>query len=390
MEDTNDLRAKRFQQRFEEFKRSFEFGRGGDMRFWKQFWEGPKDVESELWKQVGEEIKDKEPGKWKQLEEEAKNVELRLAFLKENFEYQQRFEEFKRSFKFEGDSEKFEKKTTWLFPSGFFPTSLSNLFSAAAHGVLLRLLDPEVDIDKDKELSDILPLCITLVGHGITQVIVRGHPEGSDQMYDVTPQPYQRLLLVDLRRSPKALEKEFKRFLSVEREYHKRARATSFFRKLQRLPNPLRKGIFKLLKPYSSWEIDKSRKRKEARQQLKIWKLKKEHISFAEIAKELNITADTAKHGFYKAYERSQNKKHDPDIIREKFSKVSKETFDGICASCPDKGNYPDCIETCSDALRYIDQDQVKLNWREKPLSEFNTEVEAGHFRDYLQYKNTI
>lgn len=183
--------------------------------------------------------------------------------------------------------------------------------------------------------------------------------------------------------------------MRFERKQHKDARTGDFFREMQKIGKDCGEKVLEILKPYLTWEVDDSRRKPKAWQQLNIWKLRKKHVSFEEIAEKFNIPADTAKHAFYTAYERTQNKKYDPDVMRKAFSKVDKTELEAVCASCPNKGNYPDCIATCPEALRYIDQDQRKLNWRETPLSELapaksGNDMSETDFLDHLQHKNTI
>jgi len=336
---------------------------------------------------------------------EIEKASLQLAYLKENFKYQEAFKKFKGFFQDRNTPREngqenpcsffeFVRCLSSLYRFGISPKSVGLLYLATDHD-LLKLLDPACELDTpDKYVRACLSVMFEPVG--ITQIyppftdqehVVGCESQAIQDIEDLKLKPFERLLKVDLRVKSSQLSKQFNGFLRITSVHHKVVRKVGWIKAFKSLRQWVSREAFE---SHSHWNIDNSREREEAWQQLKIWKLKKNHKSFTEIAKELNITPDTAKHAFYKAYERSQNKKHDPDIIREKFSKVRKETFDGICASCPNKGNYPDCIETCPDALQYIDQDQVKLNWRETPLSELNTTLEDDVFFDRLQYKNTI
>ncbi len=331
------------------------------------------------------------------------SIILCIDFLKENFEYQEAFAELKSCFQDDADRPEFDAFVKKLLPFlsklGFTTPKISSyldgLYSLRtkdrkrAEG-LLELFDPE------KENRELYESLLSWKEFHLPKGVIQILPENKCEDYHLPEAPfkrvsnafegllpYQRLLLIDLRVKKGELEEEFSNFIDIVHLLQREAlQVNTDHPELDK----------RHMKAYSSWEIDKTRERKEAWQQLKIWKLRKKYMGFKEIAEELNIKADTAKHAFYKAYERSQNKKYFPDVLRKKFSKVSRTSLDIICASCPNKGDSLnlDCFTTCPGALRYIKQDQVELNWREKPLSKLVARENYDDFLDHLQYKNSI
>lgn len=335
---------------------------------------------------------------------EIEKASLELAYLKENFKYQETFKEFKGFFQ-DRDTPRengeenpcsffgFERRLSTLYRFGISPKSVSFLYLADDHD-LLKFLDPACELDtQDKYVRVCLSVMFKPVG--ITQIyppFTYKEPVGCESQViqyieDLKLKPYERLLKVDLRVKSLQLRNQFKAFIGTASVHHRVVRKIGWIKDFKSLRQAVSKEEFE---SHSQWDLDISRNRKEALQQLEIWKLIKKHKSLEEVAQELDITPDTAKHAFYKAYERSQNEKYDRDKLKKEFAKVSKEKFDEICASCPRKDDFPDCFETCPDALRYINQDQVNLNWRETPLSEMNAKLDDDVFFDRLQYKNTI
>lgn len=117
--------------------------------------------------------------------------------------------------------------------------------------------------------------------------------------------------------------------------------------------------------------VDHTRARKkEMKQYLEIWRLRKERRKFSEIAHVLQITKDTAKKGFYRAFELTQKQPYDRNL----FSPHIKVTMETLCSDCP---NRKICNILCPDALRFISQDQKPQ--REKLLRE-----DTDQYKDYL------
>jgi hypothetical protein len=172
--------------------------------------------------------------------------------------------------------------------------------------------------------------------------------------------PSQRLLLVDLSRKKGEILEEFKKFLDVVDKFRKR-------------PEDLYNDQWE--KKYTQWKPDKSRERPEVWKQLKIWRMRKERISFSEIAKGLKITEDAAKKSFYKAYERTQGRSYDPDKYRKDGQKINKWDLTKTCQTCPDRRS---CSELCPEIMRFVDQDDGSI--KEKNM-------EDGNLADFTQYK---
>lgn len=147
----------------------------------------------------------------------------------------------------------------------------------------------------------------------------------------------ERLILVDLSRKKTELMAEFKAFLD---QVHQN-------RKSDDIPENWKTH-------YKQWTPDTSRERDEAWDQLKIWRMRKERISFSEIARAMGITQDTAKKAFYKAYERTQGGAYEPDRYRQSGQKINTWGLTMTCQDCP---NRQTCSELCPEIMRFVDQD---------------------------------
>ncbi len=172
--------------------------------------------------------------------------------------------------------------------------------------------------------------------------------------------PSQRLILVDLSRKKGEIMEEFQKFLDVVYKFRKH-------------PEDLYNTQWE--KNYAQWKPDKSRERPEVWKQLKIWRMRKERISFSEIAKGLKITEDTAKKSFYKAYERTQGRPYKPDKYRKNGQKINNWDLTKTCQTCPDRGS---CSELCPEIMRFVNQDDGSI--KEKNMG-------YGKLADFAQYK---
>jgi hypothetical protein len=118
------------------------------------------------------------------------------------------------------------------------------------------------------------------------------------------------------------------------------------------------------------WDIDNSRFRDEAWEQLKIWDLrrKKEIVrrrgsgsvftkrrTFGRISNELKLTEDLVKKRFYRAHEITQGLKYDIEKNRELWI-IRKSELGSECGICEIRDT---CADPCPDVLRFIDQDHV-------------------------------
>jgi hypothetical protein len=119
-------------------------------------------------------------------------------------------------------------------------------------------------------------------------------------------EPYEHVLIVDLRKHKTALQEEFGEFVKQEHSYHKKmsGRASPYMND----------------NTYSMWELD-GRERKEAQDQLEVWKLRKQRMNFGNISAKLDISEDLARKRFYRAFELITGKKYEKtiwqDLIRQ-------------------------------------------------------------------------
>ena len=158
------------------------------------------------------------------------------------------------------------------------------------------------------------------------------HPKrwGSRQ----TLEPWERLFMVDLRAKKKDILADFEKRLSEIYEA-------------------------------DQWQEDVRRYRKEAWTALKVWDLRRQRISFPDVGLKLKISADTAKHAFYRACELTQFKRYDPGALRRELWTIKKAELKKSCDTCPLRNT---CDTLCPDVLPMIDQDQVSL--KEKLLDD--------------------
>jgi hypothetical protein len=143
--------------------------------------------------------------------------------------------------------------------------------------------------------------------------------------------PFERLYKINLRGKPAQILREFKAALASVYAH--------------RGINPA---------AYKEWKQDRSRKREEAWQHLKVWKMRRERKGFIEIARTLEIKTSAAKMSFYKAFEMIEERKYNRDDFRRSYWEIRKEELKRTCATCPDRNN---CTILCPDVLTFINQD---------------------------------
>lgn len=279
--------------------------------------------------------------------EKVEQLKLRLTLLKENFEYQDFFHQF-----IEWEKNKFP---------GVWPGSRFNEFglfglrflkglppSLSLYEKALDLINPQNELNSFPEdlINKILPRAfhdpaisfIELKGSDPKIII---HFNGSrtipiDAIIRIGLKPWEKIFKVDLSKKKSQILKEFEQYLDW---------CYSNNREIQIL--------------------NSKRDRKETWMHLEVWKLRKKRKSFSQISKTLNITQDAAKKSFYRAYELTQGKKYDPEILKKEIWIVKKTEIKQLCNSCLKK---KECETLCPNALRHANQDKIKL--REKLLSD--------------------
>ena len=271
---------------------------------------------------------------------------LKLALLKENFEYREFFPKF--------------ADNPFPFPAGVFEKfglpGMRFCIGAPWYKDTLNLIDPLKDVKLDPKREKSL-LSRLFYSHGIMQIEFNKQVEGvasttKSSLDHRGIKPHERALLVDLRKKKKQLLREFSEFIDSVYRYknYSTIKKDSDFE------------FYKQLKP------DISRFRKEAWTHLEVWKLRIKRMRFSEIAKKLNLTEDNAKKSFYRGYELTQGRPFDPDKFKKETSVVRKDELEKICETCDERES---CMILCPDALRYIDQGTLK-HTKEKLFSNID------------------
>ena len=248
---------------------------------------------------------------------------IKLALLKENYEYRKWFDDFKPELLKKEGSRELRIENVWLEMT-LNPTPP---LSRADIEDIQNFFDPKKDVKKPLENGHISQyrslfnsLDIMFLEKGI-QV-----EQGKGLM------PYEISMKIDLRKRKKQIRDEF--------EFH----LGQAFEKLKTPHDP------------GEWKPDISRSRKEILLQLEIWKMHKE-MSFREIEKKLKMNKDLLKKHFYRAWELTQRKPYDRDeYIKQSILKLDDLPY--TCKNCPDKK----CVETgklCPRMAAVADQDKV-------------------------------
>jgi len=260
---------------------------------------------------------------------------LRLALLKENFEYRAFYKKFIKSI--EGGDFSFP---AYRFEEFGLP-GVRYTVAGPSHDETLKLLDPLND-NKLEEVREKYLLQKIFYSHAVMQLKVNHELpfEGMAERELHTlkkVKPYEKFYSVDLRKKKKQILREFEEFLN----------------------NSYR---FRDYLSIETWAPDNSRLRKEAWNHLEVWKLRKKRTPFSKIAEILKLTEDNAKKSFYRAYELTQCRKYDPEILRKEIWLVKQEELKKTCATCPDRDT---CRVLCPEVLAFVDQDVLR-NSREK------------------------
>jgi hypothetical protein len=317
---------------------------------------------------------------------ERKIAEIKLALLKENFIYKEFFRELNEDpysicqeirKPNESKDEHYERlcrmeNTEKPFFGGYnnkfgvnhkFFVDMQNYEIPLEE--LLKLLDPKKEISEisSRKLLGMLPMLFIMPGvreiHKAQRVARYGEniQDGWTHL-----KPYERLLLIDLRKRKSQLIKDFEELIEHELSLKK---ATNELRETWNIVN----DKFS----YLLWEPENDRQREETWSQLQVWRLRKQRKSFWWISKELNISEDLAKKRFYRAYEKILGEKYDSEYYRTTILPIKKAELLKTCEDCQDN-KCLNLIETegkwdpCPEILAYINQDQVPL--KEKILKE--------------------
>lgn len=329
------------------------------------------------------------------------NAKLKLAFLKRHPDYQASFKKLKRNFKIEDDGLLSNDCEDILFREmGFSIWAAPELSLAADEGALLDILDPEKEIDGNQYKW---LLFFMFYFEGIEEIKRPDLQLFRENPHSINPkdlEDYERLLKVDLRKPKEFLLKEFKNFLDntytekknkVVRE-HIEDRIPGLSKETIKSWNAYQK---RKLKSFKSWEPDNSRSRKEAWMQIKVWDLygtelpqsdiKKRKRGFKYVAWKLNITVDTARQAYRKAFERIYHEPYNLEAMQRVLSKIRQSEADlfGTCKNCP---NFDTCTDPCPKLLAIIDQDEHKR--KERCISEIRIPEDIEDPIGWLNLKN--
>jgi hypothetical protein len=287
--------------------------------------------------------------KWEKFQDRLEWAELRLACLKENFQFRRFYERWKNG-EIQADYENEPmmqnpyKKAAYKkagIPLSYKQWSKHPLKTLEAEfGIDTGMWQAKRNARDEKELIDLLNpygeppdelrelLPDIFYSYGIRELMTIQQENQTErkalarECHDVTgqiepPKQHEALLLVNLRKSKKQLMTEFEAFLDL-----------------------------------ASDELDSSRYRKETLKALEVWKLRRKRKSYFDIAQTLKLTPGAAKQAFYRAYELTQGYKYDPETFQYEKPKMV------CCETCPTRENCKDIKDFCPDALYYINQDQ--------------------------------
>ncbi len=285
----------------------------------------------------------------KRIDADFEENRLRLALLKENFQYKDFFDEIRDKLTAESARDKLRDILKNRY--GIRVSLLSEHYAD-----VLSLLDPRHDIDDVP-----LPVQKRFLPVLFNEPAVRLVPVNNEQakeynalaypvdakkydqlaadgfwkMYAVfcpsRMQAHERLLKVDLSKKRSDIEAEFGRFLDTV-----------------------------------AVDGDRRRFRNEAWKHLAVWKLYRERRSFKAVAELMKEKQSTVSMRYYRAIELTQGKKYDPAEMKKAFARVRKSELKLTCAACPKRGT---CKTLCPELLRYVDQDTVRR--RERRRSDF-------------------
>ena len=252
------------------------------------------------------------------------SARLKLALLKENFEYRTFFEKFI----------KIVDDKSFSFPAYYFEKfglpGVRFTVGAPCYNDVIELLDPykEVKLDSKKEdniLSKIFYFPSVMQVEFNTSYIKGIASRTFESIERKKTKPHERIFIADLRKKKKQLLREFSEF--IDTAYNQ-----------------------------SDLKPDNSRFRAEAWTHLKVWKLRRKRLSFSNIAEQVKLTEDNARKSFYRAYELTQGRKYDPEMLRRQVWLVRKKELQKTCDNCP---NRDTCTVLCPEILRFIDQDTL-------------------------------
>lgn len=176
-------------------------------------------------------------------------------------------------------------------------------------------------------------------------------------------QPWERVLRIDLRQKRAKIVEEFGNFLDRIAELRSKPekRAAQY-----RITKDCH--LVELEWQYDQWETDSSRVHRAARQQLGVWRLRRQRKTFEEVANETGLSADNAKKSFYAAYELIEGKPYDREQFREKYREIETKGRRKPCDNC--RACDPLLDIPCPDLLDWLEEIEAYANQDDVPLRE--------------------
>lgn len=101
-------------------------------------------------------------------------------------------------------------------------------------------------------------------------------------------QPYEHILLIDMRKRDTRLKAEFQKYLASQRRIHAGGSQEGF--------------TYKSDETYREWTPENDREKRAAWKQLEVWKMRKRRVPFKQISSQLRISEDHAKKSFYRIF----------------------------------------------------------------------------------------
>lgn len=168
-----------------------------------------------------------------------------------------------------------------------------------------------------------------------------------------TLSPSERILVIDVSCRKNEILKEVERFLDSIKE----ARGIAHL-----LPDE------EYRKNYEMWQPDISRRREEAWNHLKVWRLRRQRKSYLEISHQTGIRVDAAKKAFTRAYELIEGRRYDPERFKRTHAEIQAPELKRTCKTCPERDT---CNELCPDLHPHIKQ--IEKSRQEKLVGDLET-----------------
>jgi len=240
----------------------------------------------------------------------------------------------------------------------------------------IEIMDPEQDLTDTPPTyftQEVLPLMFK------TEAVVdlQSFQDTFINMFDgwrntarFVPLPYERTFRVDMRQGKARLMAEFEWL--IDRAIERRRQNLQM---IEKHPRVLKDGYDpRFFSP--DWRIDDSRVTIESRWlQLEVWRLRRLKCNYNQIAASQGTSIDTVKKRFYVAFERTQGRPYDSkewkEFQLETLNTDGKDRFLTFCETCDQRadcfdrwslgGEFDPCPGYLDLLEELIDQDKVKL-----------------------------